>query len=170
MYHRESRPQPFNLSLMNILIAQLKQKQITLTSIRWTLHIIIRCSRHPEFFSVFARGPYLHSFLTLIDCLFFISFLLFPDIFLSPSPSSAPKSMNLISLCDALQRGSLLSWSPVVYVLCGRARRTASAPQLLPSGPSQHSVLETRSVGGRQLHARHTLGRVLLAFLPFKPL
>ena len=38
--------------------------------------------------------------------------------------------------------------------------------QLSPSSPSQHSVLETCSVGGRQLHARHTLGRVLWAFSP----
>lgn len=36
--------------------------------------------------------------------------------------------------------------------------------------PSQHSTLETCFVGGKQLHARHTVGRVLLAFPPFKSL
>lgn len=40
--------------------------------------------------------------------------------------------------------------------------------ELSSSRPSQHSTLETCSVGGKQLHARHTVGRVLLAFPPFK--
>lgn len=154
---------------------QLKQKQITLTSIRWTLHIFIRCCRKPEFFSVFACGPYLHCFLrsSIVSSLF--------PVYFSPLTYFCllhlPLLLNQLtwSRCTpvraALQRGSLFVVIPrCLRPLSGCARRTAPAPQLLPSRPSQHSVLETRSVGGRQLHARHTLGRVLLAFLPFKPL
>lgn len=42
--------------------------------------------------------------------------------------------------------------------------------ELSSSRASQRSTLETCSVGGKQLHARHTVDCVLLAFPPFKSL
>lgn len=98
---------------------------------------------------------------------------LFPDVFLSCSPSFAPKSAVLISLCACVWCTS--AWVsaimiPLLFISSLVVLDLQCQLQLSPSRPSQRSVLETRSVGGRQLHARHTLGRVLWAFLPFKPL
>lgn len=38
--------------------------------------------------------------------------------------------------------------------------------RLSPAWPSQQDVLDTSSMGGRQLHAKHALGRVLPAYPP----
>jgi len=96
------------------------------------------------------------------------SWLLLPDVFLSRSPSwalTSPYARVVHCSMHLCYRGLFFESISSLAVLGWRCQL-----QLSPSRPSQRSVLETRSVGGRELHARHTRGRVLRAFLPFKPL
>ena len=90
---------------------------------------------------------------------------------MSCSPCFAPKSALLVSVyvyvCDALQRGSLLSCSLFIYLLAPLVVRVLQRQlQLSPSRPSQHSVLETLLGGWEAVACEAHSGPRAVGFSP----